>query len=134
MEAIHLTVTYKGTKHNVSLNPQAPFANFQDRLEGLTKVPPSRQKLIYRGSGRFSGEADSVTVADAGLKSGLKVTLMGSTNDELSSMRDAENKYQRKEEIRRQREAAIRRRKEAISQTVAKVWAFINAEACCIPS
>ncbi|KAG8950040.1 hypothetical protein FRC04_008120 [Tulasnella sp. 424] len=106
MEEMHLTVAYKGTNHNVSLNPQATLADFQDILGEITNVPPSLQKLLYRGKKTFSGEADSVTVTDAGLKSGVKVTLMGSTNDELSSMRDAEKETRRRDEIMRQRQAA----------------------------
>ncbi|KAG8952061.1 hypothetical protein FRC00_006957 [Tulasnella sp. 408] len=106
MEEIHLTVAYKGTNHNVSLKPEATLAEFQDTLEGLTNVPPSLQKLLYRGKKSLAGEADAVTVADVGLKNGLKVTLMGSTNEELTGMRDVERETQRRDEIMRRRAAA----------------------------
>ncbi|KIO34188.1 hypothetical protein M407DRAFT_64732 [Tulasnella calospora MUT 4182] len=106
MAEIHLSVAYKGANHTVSLKPETTLAEFQDTLEGLTNVPPSLQKLLYRGKKPVAGEADAVTVADVGLKNGLKVTLMGSTNEELSGMRDTERETQRREEIMRRRAAA----------------------------
>ncbi|KAG9019715.1 hypothetical protein FRB90_010985 [Tulasnella sp. 427] len=105
-EEMQLLVTYKGTNHNVSLDPEATFLELQEMLEELTNVPPSLQKLLYRGKKTVAGEADSITVADVGLKDGLKVTLMGSTNEELSGMRDAEKETRRRDEIMKRRAAA----------------------------
>lgn len=64
-------------------------------------MPPSLQKLLYKGKKPTLQDTD--TLAQAGLKNGTKVQMLGSTTEELGRTLAAENEYQRKERILRER-------------------------------
>ncbi|KAG1812876.1 WLM domain-containing protein [Suillus subaureus] len=105
-EDIVLAVTFRGTLHTVFLPSDAPLSALHSRLELLTSVPPSLQKLIYRGKKIQHRQDDSdpeLTIAQAGLRDGLKVQMLGSTVEELGQLTAANSAHQRKEQILRER-------------------------------
>ena len=65
---MNLTVTFRGTTHPLSVLPDSTLEALQLQLEELTSVPPSLQKLLYKGKKpRISPDA---TLEEAGLKDG----------------------------------------------------------------
>lgn len=105
-EDITLTVTFRGTSHTVFLPSDAPISALHSRLELLTSVPPSLQKLIYRGKKIQHRQDDTdseATITQAGLRDGTKVQMLGSTVEELGQLNAADSAHQRKEQILRER-------------------------------
>lgn len=98
-----LNVSYRATLHSLSLLPNATLAVLQARLDELTSVPPSHQKLIFKGKKATSN--DEETLEDLGLKSGMKVQLLGPTRQELDEMQSAQEQREKKERILRERAA-----------------------------
>ena len=103
-DPISLTVNFRGKAHSLSLLPDCTLAHFQSELEELTEVPPSLQKLLYKGKKQAGSDvAEDVTISQVGIKSGVKIQLIGSTMKELDSMRAVENENQQRERIMRER-------------------------------
>ena len=102
---MRLLVTYRGTQHIVEILPDELLAALQTRLEELTRVPPSLQKLLFKGK-KANMHSETTTLEQAGLKDGMKIQLVGSTETELINLRTIENERQRKEEILRQRNSS----------------------------
>ncbi|PCH36399.1 WLM-domain-containing protein [Wolfiporia cocos MD-104 SS10] len=100
---IDFTVTFRGNAYPLSLLPDASFADLQARLEELTSVPPSLQKLLFKG--KKQSVQDDDTIVQAGLKSGMKVQMLGSTAKEIGGLRATESEYQKRERILRERAA-----------------------------
>lgn len=105
---IQLAVTYRGTSHSISQDAQSTLFNLQSQLELLTSVAPELQKLLYRGKRPMPPGRDvsEVTIEEVGLKDGVKVTLIGSTTEEINGMKQTEEEKQKREEILRRRQAA----------------------------
>ena len=97
---ITISVSHRGIIHPLSLLPDSTLAYLQARLEELTSVPPSNQKLLYKGK---KVVAEDVSIAEAGLKDGTKVQLIGPTAEELGGLKATESEHQRKERILRER-------------------------------
>ena len=95
-----ISVSHRGTTHPLSLLPDSTLAYLQARLEELTSVPPSNQKLLYKGKKLV---AEDATITEAGLKDGMKVQLIGPTAEELGGLMATESEHQRKERILRER-------------------------------
>lgn len=104
---MQLTVSYRGTQHLLSVEPETTLAYFQSELESLTAVPPELQKLLYRGKPPKWPDMDptEISLAMAGLKDGVKVTLMGSTNAEIDSLQRVEGEKHKRDEIMARRQA-----------------------------
>jgi len=104
-ESVKLSITYRGTHHLVSVPPSSPLSALQAQLEALTSVPPSLQKLLYKGKKTTSKSQDEdvVTVGEAGLRDGMKVQLLGATLEELGGMKAAESAQRKRENILRER-------------------------------
>lgn len=101
---IKLTVTYRGAQHVLSVLPDSTISALQAHLEELTSVPPSLQKLLYKGKKATSTSQDEdTTVNEAGLKDGMKIQLLGATMQELGGMKDAENAQRKREKILKER-------------------------------
>ncbi|KAF8347977.1 WLM-domain-containing protein [Amanita rubescens] len=101
---IKLTVTYRGAQHALSVLPDSTLSALQACLEELTSVPPSLQKLLYKGKKATSTSQDEdTTVIEVGLKDGMKIQLLGATMQELGGMKDAENAQRKREKILRER-------------------------------
>ena len=73
---LNFTVTYRGESHSISLPADSAFAALQEQLEALTGVPPSLQKLLYKGK-KPNASPEETTLEQAGLKDATKVQLVG---------------------------------------------------------
>ena len=100
-DTFHLTVTFRGTAHPLSVLPGSTLEALQTQLEELTSVPPSLQKLLFKG--KKLNTSSACTLAEAGVKDGTKIQLLGSTEAELGGMRQVEREKQRRDHIMRQR-------------------------------
>lgn len=96
-----LTITFRGVTHTVSLPADSPVTLLHTRLEELTSVPPSLQKLLFRGK-KIQREED-ITLIQAGLRDGTKIQMLGSTAQELGALNATESERQKKEHILRER-------------------------------
>ncbi|TFK39712.1 WLM-domain-containing protein [Crucibulum laeve] len=101
--SISLTVSYRGTPHALSLLPDSTLAALRARLEELTSVPPSLQKLLYKGKKASGSDNEELTLAQVGLKNGMKVQMLGSTAQELGGMKAVEDEQKKRERIMRER-------------------------------
>ncbi|KAF8075149.1 WLM-domain-containing protein [Lyophyllum atratum] len=104
--SLSFTVTYRGTPHALSLLPDSTLSALQARLEELTNVPPSLQKLIYKGKNLLGSDAqdrDETTLTQAGFKNGLKIQMLGSTSQELTSLQSTESEQRKRERILKER-------------------------------
>ena len=103
-ESISFTVTFRGVPHVLSIPPATTLAELHLLLGDLTGVPPALQKLLYKNK-KSPGKKDveQMTVAQAGLKDGIKVQMLGSTTQELDGLRTVENEHTRVERILKER-------------------------------
>ena len=99
---ISFQVSFCGVTHEISLPSDAPTQSLHAMLEKLTLVPSSLQKLLFRGKKIGSGQ-EGVTLAQVGLRDGVKVQMLGSTVQELDLLNATESEYHRKERILRER-------------------------------
>ncbi|KAG1853351.1 WLM-domain-containing protein [Suillus subluteus] len=128
-EGIILTVTFRGTSHTVFLPNGTPLSALHSGLELLTSVPPSLQKLIYRGKKIQHRQDDSdpePTIAQAGLRDSLKVQMLGSTAEELGQPNAADSAHQRQEQILRERvlKPQVKLRSTGLSSTSSHQYRF----------
>ncbi|KZT07234.1 WLM-domain-containing protein [Laetiporus sulphureus 93-53] len=125
---IEITVTHRGVAHRLSLLPDDTMTVLQARLEELTSVPPSLQKLLYKG--KKANIKDDVTLTQAGLKNGMKVQMLGTTSEELGSLRAVEDERARKERIMRERakKAPVKVRSTGSSSSSALNYRFHRIE------
>lgn len=101
---ITLTISFKGKTHPLSALPESTLAELYVRIEELTQVPPALQKLLYKGKKATGADNDqNITLKQAGFKDGMKVQMLGSTTQELESMKAVENENQRRERIMKER-------------------------------
>ncbi|RDB15370.1 hypothetical protein Hypma_004666 [Hypsizygus marmoreus] len=100
---ITFTVAFRGTPHALSCLPDSTIAALQARLEELTDVPPSLQKLLLKGKNVVAQNRDETTLIQAGFKNGLKLQMLGSTSRELSSLQSVESEQRKRERILRER-------------------------------
>jgi hypothetical protein len=98
----HLTVSHRSQIYNLSLNADATIQDLQERLNELTAVPPHLQKLLYKGRKNLKPE---MSLGDAGIVDGAKITLLGNPESTIGELLDAEKQQKRKEEILKARAA-----------------------------
>ncbi|KAF8838990.1 WLM-domain-containing protein [Paxillus ammoniavirescens] len=98
---VSLTISFRGVSHTVSLPLTTPLSQLNTRLQELTSVPPPLQKLLFRGK-RVQHE-DDVTLAQIGLRDGIKIQMLGPTAQEADALAAAESEHQRREKILRER-------------------------------
>ncbi|OAX40320.1 WLM-domain-containing protein [Rhizopogon vinicolor AM-OR11-026] len=105
--SVSLTFTFRTTSHTLHLPTDTPLSVLHSRLEALTSVPPSLQKLIYRGKKIQHRQNDDSepepTIVQAGLRDGIKVQMLGSTAEELKQLTAADSARQSKERTLRER-------------------------------
>ena len=99
---ISFEVSFRTVTHKISLPSDAPISTLHAELEKLTEVPPSFQKLLFRGKKIGSGQ-EGVTLTQAGLRNGVKIQMLGSTVQELDGLNTTESEYHKKERILRER-------------------------------
>ena len=122
-----LTVTYRGAKHVLSVLPNSTLSALQAHLEELTSVPPSLQKLLYKGKKATSTSQDEdMTIIEAGLKDGMKIQLLGATMQELGGMKDAENAQREREKILKERASKPQTKVSLIPYSIA-VWRIFHS-------
>jgi hypothetical protein len=103
---IALTVSFRGRSHTINVPLSSPVYALHTQLEDLTDVPPTLQKLLYKGKKLFwksDEDARSTTLENVGLKDGTKMQLLGSTLKELEGLKKEEGEHLRRERIMRER-------------------------------
>ncbi|ESK87578.1 zinc metalloproteinase [Moniliophthora roreri MCA 2997] len=102
---ITVAISHRGQNYSLSLLPDSTLSLLQQRLEELTSIPPSLQKLLYKGSKAKHSNGDDTTLSEAGIKDGTKIQLIGTTPKQLDGLKAEESEQQRKERIMRERAA-----------------------------
>lgn len=101
VQTLTLTISFRGHSEAVSLASSSTLAELQEILYERTNVPPTLQKLLYKGK-KGNASPDS-TLEEAGMKHKAKVQMIGSTEQQLEVMKDAESEKRRREDIMRAR-------------------------------
>jgi Ubiquitin family len=102
MEGTNVAVTFRGTTHRFDLLPDTLLSTLQAELESLTGVPTSLQKLIHKGK-KFQDETSTTTLAQAGIRNGMKIQMLGTTVKDLDGMKGVEDERQKRDRILRER-------------------------------
>jgi hypothetical protein len=100
LQHISLAISHRRITYPFSLPSTTTLASLQGQLQDLTAVPPSFQKLLYNGK---KSTQEGSTLADAGLKDGMKVQMLGPTLQELEGMKAIEDKQKKREQILKER-------------------------------
>ncbi|THV02567.1 WLM-domain-containing protein [Dendrothele bispora CBS 962.96] len=100
--SLNLTVAHRGQSYSLSLLPDETLATLQARLEELTSIPPHFQKLLYKGKSPRAQD-QQMTLAQAGLKDGMKVQMLGTTTKEVDGLSSIEAERQKRNRILRER-------------------------------
>lgn len=98
---ILLHINHKSVNYDISLLPDETLEILYDRIYEKTAVPPSFQKLLYKG--KKANVSGDTPILETGLQNGTKVMVLGSTEQEIGVMKAAEAERKRKEEIIKQR-------------------------------
>src|ERR1700761_4159364 len=101
-DAVTLSISFRGTIHSITLPKSSSVESLQEEIEKLISVPPSLQKLLYKGK-KTSNPDESLD--SAGFKDGMKLQVLGSLPSELDGMQKAEAEKKRKDEIMKARES-----------------------------
>jgi len=102
MSSIDLHVLHRGVSYSIPLHPDDTLSVLHARLESLTAVPAARQKLLYKG--KIPTHTYETIIKDTSLtKAGIKITMLGSTDQELGSMAKVENEQKRRERVIQER-------------------------------
>lgn len=99
---ISITVSHRGTAHTLSLLPETTFDTIYLHLEELTNVPTDRQKLLYKGK-KTSPNDGAMTLAQAGIRDGTKMQLLGATAEEVGGLKAVEDEQRRRQSIMQER-------------------------------
>ena len=100
-QTLDFTVAHRGSSYPISFSPDVTVDQLQSTLEELTSVPTANQKLLYKGKKSSFHAGD--TLAAAGFKTGLKVQMLGSTAEEMGTLKQVEGEHQRRERIMKER-------------------------------
>ncbi|KAF7969245.1 hypothetical protein HWV62_27892 [Athelia sp. TMB] len=95
-----MSMNHRGSVYPLSLLPSSTLASLYTQLEELTGVPPSLQKLLYRGK---KAAEDASVITEAGIRNGLKIQMLGSTQQEIGGLHAVESEQQRINRILRER-------------------------------
>ncbi|KAK7056497.1 hypothetical protein VNI00_003053 [Paramarasmius palmivorus] len=101
--SISVTVSHRGQNFSLSFLPDDTLLLLRQHLEELTSVPPSLQKLLYKGSKNKYPDGDQTLLSHAGIKDGTKIQLIGTTTKQLDGLKAEEGEQQRRERIMRER-------------------------------
>ncbi|KAF9048273.1 WLM-domain-containing protein [Hymenopellis radicata] len=100
---ISLHFAYRGASFPLTLSSDTTLGQLQSELEELTSVPPSLQKLLYKGKNiAQNGESDA-PISSFGLRATSKIQLLGTTSAELSGLQATETEQHRIDRILRER-------------------------------
>ncbi|KAF7770337.1 hypothetical protein Agabi119p4_6311 [Agaricus bisporus var. burnettii] len=90
MSSISFTVSFRGQSYPLDLPSDTTLINLQAILHEVTSVPPSNQKLLWKGK---KAVGDDTTLIQAGFKDGVKVQMLGSTEQEVGGLKAAEQQH-----------------------------------------
>lgn len=96
-----LHISHKGVNYDISLLSTETLEVLHDRIYEKTAVPPSFQKLLYKG--KKVNTSEDTPVIEAGLQNGMKVMVLGSTEQEIGALKAAEAEEKRKADILKRR-------------------------------
>jgi len=74
-EVMNFKLTFGKKVHDITFDSNAPLKRLKEHIEGLTGVPSSMQKLMWKGMLKD----DELPISQTQLKEGAKVMLVGST-------------------------------------------------------
>ncbi|KAG8935998.1 hypothetical protein FRC03_001208 [Tulasnella sp. 419] len=114
---MRLSILHRGKSHELSIDSQSTIQDLQGALEELTSVPPELQKILYKGKSLTALGNGLISLQEAGLKDGIKLTLMGSTAEEINKLRNKEAEEQRREDILQRRQARTSAKVRSTSST-----------------
>lgn len=100
MPPISITVTHRRNTYPLSLDPSSTLAALHAQLEHLTSVPPSMQKLLWKGK---KAANDDTTLSQAGFKDGMKIQMLGSTAEEVGGIKAVEDERAKRDRIMHER-------------------------------
>ena len=98
---ISLSVTHRSNTYRLSCLPDDALTSIYERLEELTLVPVPNQKLLVKG--RKLNQADGTTIREAGLRDGVKLTMLGATPKEVDGVQKIEDEQRRRDRVLRER-------------------------------
>jgi hypothetical protein len=99
----NLHVSHRGQSLDVALPSDSTVHDLQLRLEDLTGVLPTNQKLLYKS--KKAAAKDYSTLLDAGLKDGANITMLGVTQEEVGGLQKEESEHRQRERILQKRAA-----------------------------
>ncbi|KAG8715965.1 hypothetical protein FRC11_012110 [Ceratobasidium sp. 423] len=99
-KSILLHVTHGGSTFDITASLDDTFDRVQQTLYEMTSVPVDKQKLLWKGMKRGAIKLDG-----SGLKSGSKVTLIGTPEKAIELMHKVEAEAARRADILRARES-----------------------------
>ncbi|KAI0318757.1 WLM domain-containing protein [Amylostereum chailletii] len=123
---VSLKISHLKQNYSLSLLPDDTLALLHSQLEELTSVPASNQKLLYKG--KKSSHGMNTTIRDAGLKNGMKVTMLGHTPEEVGEMHKAEGEQRRIDQIKRERAARGTVRVSSTGSSASTTYSFRRLE------
>ncbi len=100
---ISLNFTYRGASFPLMLSSATTLGEMQSELEELTSVPPSLQKLLYKGKNIAQNRESDARISSLGLRAASKIQLLGITSAELSGLQATETEQHRIDRILRER-------------------------------
>lgn len=84
---ITLTVSYAGQSHSLTFLESDSLEQLRNAIETATCVPPSNQKIIYKGKAiTFNESSTQTTLSSLHLSNGAKLLLIGTKADSVSSL------------------------------------------------
>ncbi|KAF9454356.1 WLM-domain-containing protein [Macrolepiota fuliginosa MF-IS2] len=97
---LFFTVSHRGHAYSLELPASTTLTALHAQLEELTSVPPSMQKLLWKGK---KAANDDTTLQQAGFKDGMKIQMLGSTPDEVSGIKAVEDERAKRDRIMHER-------------------------------
>ncbi|KZT52280.1 WLM-domain-containing protein [Calocera cornea HHB12733] len=119
-DPISFTVSFKGASHPFTLLPSTLLSTLLNTLSELTTVPASLAKLVVKGRSLTLSSAGSQTLHEAGIRRGVKLLLVGSTEAQLEAVKGGEAARAAAEAGRAQRERVTRERRTRSVRTTAR--------------
>jgi len=80
-DPIDIKVVWNKTKYDVAVTPEETVADLKAKMQALTQLPPSMQKIMFKGLCK-----DDKTMKDLKVTKGTKIMLVGSTLDDVISV------------------------------------------------
>ena len=121
--AATISISHKGKSYDTQVHLTSTVSSFQAQLKELTSVPVENQKLLFKGKRASAKGSDTLEIF--GLKDGTKVQMLGSTMEEIGSLRTVEDEKKRAEQILRNRETQARVR-QTFSASIASYLTAIS--------